>query len=220
MIDHVLIAEDHETANLSLQRTLEDLKITRVDHVYYCDDALLRIKNSLQNDPYDLLITDLLFEEDNNKQELQGGVELIKAARELQPGLKVLIFSAENRPSTIKSILEEYQVDGFVRKARNDARELKIAIESIVQGNSYVPRTITQLIAPVNTHQFSEFDITIISLLSEGYHQKDIPDFLKAQNIRPSSLSSIEKRLNSIKEALAFSKNEQLVAYCKDMGVL
>lgn len=219
MIDRVLIAEDHESTNLSLQKTLEDLKISHVDHVYYCDDALLRIRNNVRKDPYDLLITDLYFEEDSNPQTLKNGVELIAASRLLQPDLKVLVFSAETRFAIIHSVINEYGVDGFVRKARHDARELRTAIERIGEGHQYIPR-IYSLSPSQNSHQFSEFDITIISLLSEGYHQKDIPDYLKHKNIKPSSLSSIEKRLNAIKESLQMTKNEQLIAYCKDMGVL
>jgi two-component system capsular synthesis response regulator RcsB len=50
--------------------------------------------------------------------------------------------------------------------------------------------------------------------------QKEIPAYLQENNIRPSGLSSIEKRLNLMKEVLDFSKNEQLVAYCKDFGII
>ncbi|RZM30077.1 MAG: response regulator, partial [Pedobacter sp.] len=71
-----------------------------------------------------------------------------------------------------------------------------------------------------NAYEFSEFDITIISLLSQGRLQKDIPNYLQENNIKPSGLSSVEKRLNLMKEELSFSKNEQLVAYCKDFGII
>jgi two-component system capsular synthesis response regulator RcsB len=50
--------------------------------------------------------------------------------------------------------------------------------------------------------------------------QKDIPDYLQQKEIKPSGLSSIEKRLNLMKESLGFTKNEQLVAYCKDFGLI
>src|SRR5687767_4290346 len=99
MINSVLIAEDHQSANISIQKTLEDLRVPHTDYVYYCDDALAKIKIAKQmGRPYDLLITDLYFEEDGQVQQLAGGAELIAAARECQPDLKVLVFSAENKP--------------------------------------------------------------------------------------------------------------------------
>ena len=82
MIRKVLIAEDHESANISVQKTLDELGISEVDHVYYCDDALLRIREAMNaGDSYDLLITDLSFEEDQRTHTISDGVELIAAER-------------------------------------------------------------------------------------------------------------------------------------------
>jgi DNA-binding NarL/FixJ family response regulator len=220
MINKVLIAEDHESANISVQKTLEDLGISHIDYAYYCDDALIKIKRGKQDDrPYDLLITDLYFEEDR-PQNLSGGAALITAARQVHPDLKILVFSAEGKAATIELLFDKQNIDGYVRKARNDAKELKIAIDQIDKNQRYFPRHLLQLVKQKNTHEFTEFDITIISLLARGIRQKDIPAHLKNHQIRPSGLSSIEKRLNHIKEVLTFSNNEQLVAYCKDMGIV
>jgi two-component system, NarL family, captular synthesis response regulator RcsB len=221
MITRVLIAEDHESANISLQKTLEELAITNIEHVYYCDDALNKIAQAVKAESsFDLLVTDLYFEPDGCKQVLTGGIELITAARKIQPDLKVLVFSAENKPAVIDQLYNQYEIDGFVRKARNDARELKEAINEIARHRSYFPRHIRQLIGTKNAYAFSEFDITIITLLAQGMLQKEIPARLQRDGIKPSGLSSIEKRLNQMKDTLGFTKNEQLVAHCKDLGVI
>ncbi len=221
MIDKVLIAEDHESASISIQKTLEDLGINQADYVYYCDDALSKIRTaSQQQHPYDLLITDLYFEDDGRVQSIPGGIELIAAARQLQPELKVLVFSAENKPTVLETLFDTHQVDGYVRKARNDAKELNLAITEITQNRRYLPRHTSQLIKQKNSHAFTDRDIAIISLLASGISQKNIPDHLKQQNIVPFKLSSVEKRLKLIKTTLEFSKNEQLVVFCKDMGII
>ena len=81
MFNNVLIAEDYETSNISVQKTVEELSIKSIDHVYYCDDAFSKIQNAIKNDkPYDLLITDLNFEEDHYVQQLKCGQELIEVA--------------------------------------------------------------------------------------------------------------------------------------------
>ncbi|HEY4063636.1 MAG TPA: response regulator [Puia sp.] len=219
-IKKVLIAEDHESANISVQKTLEELGITQTDYVYYCDDALTKIQKGKQIvQPYDLLITDLYFEEDHRKQDISGGMALITAAREIQPDLKVLVFSAEKKPTTIETLFNKQHIDGYVRKARNDAKELKAAIDQIAKNQRYFPRHLVDLIKQKNTHQFTPFDVTILTLLTQGIRQKDIPAYLQQENIQPSGLSSIEKRLNHIKEVLDLTTNEQLIAYCKDMGI-
>lgn len=221
MIEKVLIAEDQESANISVQKTLEELGITNIDYVFYCDDALAKIEHAQQIKlPYDLLITDLYFEEDVRAQKIAGGAALIVAAREVQEDLKVLVFSAENKAAIIESLYNKQSIDGYVRKARNDAKELRSAITQLAQNQQYFPRPISQLISQKNSYEFSDFDVAIISLLAQGISQKNIPFHLKEKQIQPSGLSSVEKRLNRIKDVLEISKNEQLIAFCKDMGII
>lgn len=221
MIDKVIIAEDQEFANLSVQKTMEELQIKHFDYVFYCDDALNKIKLAKQKgQPYDLLITDLSFEDDGTLQKIGDGFDLIQAAREVQPDIMILILSAEHRPATIDMLFKNYEIDGYVRKARHDAQELKSALDVLSKGQQYYPRALAQLIKQSNTYEFTELDIKIIRLLSEGYQQKKIPDYLRLHNIEPSSLSTIEKRLKQIRDELGFSKNEQLVLFCKETGIL
>ena len=223
MFEKVLIAEDHEIANISVQKTLSDLGIKDPKYVYYCDDALTWIKNGIRsNEPYDLLITDLSFEEDHYTQKITGGIELIKAAKQIQPNLKVLVFSGENKIAVIDKLFKDkaLDIDAYVRKARHDARDLKLAMDAISKNKKYLTHDLKQSIREKNSHEFTAFDITIITLLSQGTLQKEIPIYLKQNSIKPSGLSSVEKRLNLIKEVLGFSKNEQLVAHCKDMGII
>lgn len=221
MFKKVLIAEDHESANISLRKTLVDLGIPPADYVFYCDHALTRIQKALKtHDPYDLLITDLSFEEDDQHQKISEGTALITAVRKEQPGLKVIVFSAENKQAVIAALFKDLNINGYVRKARNDAKQLKIAIDSVYKNKPYTSVDLRQNIKEKNSYELTEYDITIISLLSKGVIQKDIPIYLQENNIKPCGLSSVEKRFNLMREVLEFSNNEQLIAYCKDMGII
>lgn len=221
MLEKILIAEDHESSNISVRKALEDIGLDKNDYVYYCDDALLRVKHAIKNkEPYDLLITDLSFEDDHTPQKLSSGTELIKAVKELQPGIKVLVFSVENRPSIIDHLFKDLAIDAFVRKARRDVTELKAAIQAIKARKRYISIGLRQSIRDGNTYEFKDYDIVLITLLSKGILQKDIPKFLAENNIKPAGLSSVEKRLNRIRETLSFTKNEQLIVFCKDLGVI
>lgn len=222
MFKKVLIAEDHESASISVQKTLNDLHIPNdiKNCVYYCDDALNRIKKALrEQQPYELLITDLSFENDV-PQQISSGAELIKAAREIQPDLKVLIFSIENRASIVNALARELNLDAYVPKARHDAKDLKLAIESVWDDKKYISNNLQQSSKQQDAFEFNDFDKTIISLLAKGTAQKNIPIYLQNNNLKPSGLSSVEKRLNAIKGALNIFNNEQLIAYCKDNKII
>lgn len=222
MFKKVLIAEDHEIANFSVQKTLTDLGIPHDprNYVYYCDDALMRIQKGLSEDqPYELLITDLSFDDDHTEQKISKGSELIKVAKQLQPDLKILVFSIENRMAVAKSLVRELGIDAYVPKARRDAQDLKLAIEAISQNRKYLSPNLKKL-PKENDYQFTPIDIAIITLLAEGRSQKEIPSSLHLKNVKPCSLSSVEKSLKNMRESLMFTKNEQLIAYCKDMGII
>src|SRR5690606_33488305 len=100
------------------------------------------------------------------------------------------------------------------------AQHLKEALQAVYGQKTYLSPDVKQQVSDKNAHEFTHFDITIITLLSQGILQKDIPYYLRQKNIRPSGLSSVEKRLNLMKDVLGFSKNEQLIAYSKDIGVI
>jgi two-component system capsular synthesis response regulator RcsB len=221
MFKKVLIAEDHEVANISVQRTLNDLGVQEAKYVYYCDDALAWISKALQDQaPYDVLITDLSFEEDNNKQRITSGIDLIQAVKVIQPTIKILVFSGENRPVIINKLFNNYGIDAYVRKARRDAQYLNEALKALSNDKTYASQDIKQILKEKNTFEFSTVDILIVKHLADGVKQMDIPHYLKQMNVKPSGLSSIEKRLNTMREVLSFTNNEQLVSYCKDKGFI
>jgi two-component system capsular synthesis response regulator RcsB len=222
MFKKVLIAEDHESVSISVQKTLTDLNIIydNRNYVYYCDDALKRIVKAIsEGEPYELLITDLSFDYDV-PQVLAGGIELIQAAKKVQPDLKVLVFSIDNRNSVAIGLLNDLDIDAYVPKARHDAKDLKAAIEKMFENKKYLSSNLKKTVALDSIFVFNEYDKIIISLLAKGSTQKEIPLFLQKNCIKPSSLSSIEKRLNTIKTILDISNNEQLIAFCKDTKVI
>lgn len=221
MIHRVLIAEDHETVNISVQKTMNDFGVSDINYNYYCDDAFLRVKKAIsENNPYDLLITDLSFDTDHRVQSLKSGFDLIRAIREIQPTIKILVFSSENKPAIIKSLYDNYNIDGYIRKARNDAKELKSAFVALLAGKKYFHHEYKSNINSLNIFEFSEWDVFVLKQLAQGKMQKELPMILEQNNIKPSGLSSIEKRINKIKESFDITTTEQLIAFVKENGIV
>jgi len=218
MFKKVLIADDCDSTNISVQKTLTDLSIIfdSRDHVTYCDAALSRLQKALTNgEPYDLLITDLSFNNDI-PQVLEDGTDLIRAARKVQPGLKIMVFTGEGRNAVASRLYRDLNLDGYVPKGRGDIKDLKAAIEKIANDQRYLSANLRMDLKANFSIIFDEYDKMVISMLMEGNSQKEVAIYIKKNNIKPSSLSSLEKRLSEIKSTLNISNNEQLIAYCKD----
>ncbi|EHQ25890.1 response regulator transcription factor [Mucilaginibacter paludis] len=220
MFEKVLIAEDHQTTSISVKQILAELRIQNCDYAYYCDEALTRIRNEqASGQAYELLITDLSFGPGSHSQILTGGAALIAAARQVQPDLKILVFSIENKPIVIERLFDELKINGYVGKGREDALELRQAVENIAKGRRHIPAGLRHAVKQINAHDFSEIDLTIVRLISEGKSQKQISAYFTENAIKPSSLSTIEKRLALMREAYGFSNNEQLIVYCRETGL-
>ena len=221
MLKKVLIAEDFESTNFSLQKLLEEFGVPVVDFVYYCDDAYSKLRNAIdENSPYDLLITDLNFEEDHYVQDLKSGEDLIKAAKKLQSNLKLLVFSANTKSGVVDRLAKNYNIDAFVRKARSDSKNLKYALEAIQNGERFFSEDLKNSVRKLNTFEFSNYDISLIDLLAKGIMVKEMPKVLEEKQIKPFGLSSIEKRISLLKDSLNLPNNAQLVAFCKDLGII
>ena len=218
MFKKVLIADDCDSTNISVQKTLTDLSIIfdSRDHVTYCDAALSRLQKALTNgEPYDLLITDLSFNNDI-PQVLEDGTDLIRAAQKVQPGLKIMVFTGEGRSAVASRLYLDLNLDGYVPKGRGYIKDLKAAIEKIANNQRYLSANLRMDLKANFSIIFDEYDKMVISMLMEGNSQKEVAIYIKKNNIKPSSLSSLEKRLSEIKSTLNISNNEQLIAYCKD----
>ncbi|OIV43909.1 response regulator [Flavobacterium johnsoniae] len=222
MFQKVLVAEDLDSISIAVVQVLEDLKIPVIHHVKYCDEGLLKVKKALNDkEPYDLLITDLSFKTDHRKTNLESGDELIEAVNKVQPQLKKIVFSIEDKSYRIKTLFEDLGVNAYVSKGRNSIQELRTALEKTFRNEERI------LSSDLNFNfndksliEIESYDISILSLLAKGYILENISNEFKANSITPNGTSSIEKRINKLKIYFKANNNVHLIAIAKDFGLV
>lgn len=220
MFKKVLIAEDYEVHNLGVVKTLEELGVEDYDFVNYCDDALTRLKKALtEGCPYDLLITDLSFEEDHRIQTIKSGDQLVEEARKLQPDLKVIVFSIEKKANLIERLIDDLKIDGFVSKGRNDSKNLVDTVKRVYNSEVVIPQNIKSRVKN-NAVEVTDYDIKLLQFLAKGWKQQDIGEHFKQMGIKPHSQSSLEKRLNDLRDNFLAKNNIEMVVICKDLGII
>ncbi|MFD2939977.1 response regulator [Flavobacterium notoginsengisoli] len=222
MFKKVLVAEDLDSISIAVVQVLEDLQVPVIDHVKYCDEALLKIKKALlEKEPYDLLISDLSFKSDHRKAILNSGDELIEAVNKVQPTLKKIVFSIEDKSYRIKSLFNDLGISAYVSKGRNSITELKNAIVSTYKNEEKI--VSSDLSFSFNDKALIEiesYDISILKLLSQGYILESISKEFKDLSITPNGTSSIEKRINKLKIYFKANNNVHLIAIAKDFGLV
>ena len=226
MFSKIIIAEDIDGLNFAVVQALKELNIQeeQIEYSKYCDDAFLKMRKAVQDETrFDLLITDLSFVEDYTQKQLklQSGEDLIKAVRTLQPDIKIVAFSVEDKPYRIKSLFVEYGINAFVLKGRNSIPELKKAIETVCTSEEkYISPNISHVFQDRTVSEIDDYDLEVIKYLSLGLTQDEIENKFKKLNISPSSKSAIKKRLNKLKISFKANNNVHLIAIPKDLGLI
>ncbi|PCI00786.1 MAG: response regulator [Flavobacteriaceae bacterium] len=222
MFQKVLIAEDMDYINSGIKSELKTLKIPQIDFVAYCDEALLKLKKAIiENNPFDLLISDLSFVEDAHDQQLKSGEALIFEAKKLFPDLKIIVFSVENKKYQIQTLFNNANINGYVLKGRDGLRELKKAIVEVETSDiKYISQEIQSALYKSEAIEITDYDLYVVECLSKGMSQPEISDYLKNKNLKPAGVSAIEKRLKLLKEHFNAKNPTHLVAITKDLGLI
>lgn len=222
MFKKILIAEDIDSIGLGLTAILEKLHNAEIVHAKYCDEALLKIKKAnIDGQPFDLLITDLSFEPDHRIATLSSGEDLIKAVKEQQPELKILVYSIEDRTYAIKYLLQDIDIDAFVWKGRESSGEVIRAINTIYGSDEkYLSPKFSHILQPATLLQIEEVDIELIKHLSKGLQVGEISEIFKNEGRNAKSSSSVEKQISKLKTYFRAKNNVHLVSIAKDMGLV
>ncbi|WP_347049823.1 response regulator [Flavobacterium olei] len=222
MFKKVLIAEDLDAMNLGIQQVLKDLNIVDFQHSKYCDDAFLKIRAAIQqNEPFDLLISDLSFKTDHRKADIENGDQLVQKVRELQPHIKIIAYSVEDKGFRIKSLFENAEINGFVLKGLNSIEELKKAIHLISTSEErFISPEVASALHEKSNFEIDDTDIKILKYLSSGTSQDEIIEIFKNSDIKPNSKSAVEKRLSKLKDFFKANNTVHLVSITKDMGII
>jgi two-component system, NarL family, captular synthesis response regulator RcsB len=222
MFKKVIIAEDLDAMNLGIQEVLKDLNIVNFQHSKYCDETFLKIRKAIQdNEPYDLLISDLSFKTDHREVKITSGDELIQKVREVQPGLKIIAYSVEDKGFRIKSLFDNAGIDAFVLKGLNSIGELKKAINIIsTSDQKFISPEVASALQEKSNYEIDDVDIQILKYLSLGTSQDEMIEIFKNSDIRPNSKSAVEKRLSKLKDFFKANNTVHLVSITKDMGII
>lgn len=221
MFKKVLLAEDMEDINKGVTTLLSELGISEVHQVQYCDDAYLKIQKAiLDEQPYELIITDLSFKEDYRSQKYPNGPDLIKKVKQEIPELNIIVYTVEDRLQPVRKLFNTYGIQGYVCKTRHGLKNLSNAIREVLRGNQYLSPEVKNALSSNSDLDIDNYDIELLNNLSKGMSQEEISALYKKNNISPASLSSIEKRLNKLRIDFNANNAIQLIAIVKDLGLI
>lgn len=222
MFKKILIVEDIDSFGMGVLELLKSIPSFEIHYSGSYDEALQLIKAALLDGiPFTLLINDLSINDSSDANLLPNGEALIQAVKILQPALKIIVFSAEDRPHKIRTLFNEFKINGFVGKGRDSSSEL---LKSIVflseQQDYYISPQFAHLLHTGLNIELEAYDIELIRYLSNGFAQEEISLLFTTQGKIGSGYSSIEKRINKLKTTFKAKNTVHMISLAKDLGVI
>lgn len=222
MINKILVVDDFDCASLATSQALKEVFTSEIVIAKCFDEAYLKIKRGLFDQvPYELLICNLSFKGQYGDTILNSGEKFIVAIKKIQPNIKIIVFSAENKSFRIKALFDKSNINAFVCKGRNSVPELIKAVQCVFNNN--IKNSLFGLsntLAERSILNIEEYDISLLKLLSLGLTLEEIGfDFRKTKTI-PNGYSTIEKHVNKLKIDFGAKNTVHLVAIAKDIGLV
>lgn len=221
MFSKVLIADDLVSINTGVHSILSPLGIPHIDRVNYCDDAWLKILAAQkENQPYDLLITDLSFKTDHREQKIKSGDALAIQVKAMYPDLKIIVYTIEEKPQIVRNLIQKHHINGYVCKGRQGLQQLTEAVEDVYNEKTYVSPQLVSTLHTKSVLEIDDYDIELLTQLADGLVQDEIAEYFREHHIKPASLSAIEKRLGILRTQFEAKNGTQLIAKAKDLGLI
>jgi len=222
MFQKVIITDYLDSNNIAAIKALQELVVPIVQYASHCDEAFSKIKKAqLDAEPFDLLITGLSFKNNYGNEKLQSGEELIRAVKNIQPQLKILVFSIEDQNQRIKKLIQNEGINGYVPKGRNRIPELKKAIQDIYSNAPvYLSPAIANQMVDKSLLEIENCDIELLKSLSKGLSPLEIVKQLEDTAIPLCTYNSIEKRIQKLLLFFRANNNTHLIAITKDLGLI
>ena len=218
----ILIADDHQLTLDGICFHLKELGGFDVVTINNCDAAFELIKLNENTTPFQILFTDLSFDNTTQQTNLKGGEELIKAIRKNKIDIKIGVITGHAETNRVYNVISNLNPNAYLLKSKCDATEIGFAVQKILHNEYYYTHEIHQKILSRNIVQI-QMDEVALQILNE------LPKHVKIANLEgiiskndgiKIKLRSIETKLANLRTDLNANNNIDLILKAKELGII
>lgn len=218
----ILIADDHQLVIQGITCSLKEVGDFDIVTTNTCDEAFQLIKTNQNTNPFQILFTDLSFDNTTEDALLDGGEELIKAIKNNDFDIKIAVITGHTETNRVYNVISNLNPNAYLLKSKCDAAEIGFALNKILANDFYYTHEIHQKIMRRNIIQIQMDDVAIQIL-------KELPNHPKISNLEGIitkndgsflKLRSIETKLGNLRTDLNANNNTDLVLKAKELGII
>jgi DNA-binding NarL/FixJ family response regulator len=218
----ILIVDDHQLIIQGLLCSLEEVGDFEVVTTSDCDDALHLIKASEKSAPFQVVFTDLSFDNSTKETILNSGEALIKAIRVNEIQIKVAVITGHTETSRVYSVISNLKPNAYLLKSNCEAAEIGFAIQKMLKNEYYYSHIIHQKIIRRKITQIKIDDMSLQILKELPNHPKisNLEGIIVKNNGNKIKLRSIETKLANLRIDLNAINNTDLILKAKELGLI
>ena len=218
----ILIVDDHQLIIQGLLCSLEEVGDFEVVTTSDCDDALHLIKASEKSAPFQVVFTDLSFDNSTKETILNSGEALIKAIRVNEIQIKVAVITGHTETSRVYSVISNLKPNAYLLKSNCEAAEIGFAIQKMLKNEYYYSHIIHQKIIRRKIAQIKIDDVAVQILKELPKHPKisNLEGLIVKNNGNKIKLRSIETKLANLRIDLNAINNTDLILKAKELGLI
>ena len=218
----ILIADDHQLVLEGFLNSLKEVGDFDVVTTTNCDAAFDLIKTHINSNPFQLLFTDLSFDNITEESDLGGGEELIKAIRNNEFDIKIGVITCHTETNRIYNVISNLNPNSYLLKSKSSATEIGFAVQKMLANEYYYTHEIHQKLLRRNVVQIQMDDIAIQILKELPNHSKisNLEGVIKKNNGTAIKLRSIETKLANLRTDLNANNNTDLILKVKELGII
>ena len=218
----ILIVDDHQLVIQGILCSLKEVGDFDVVTRNTCDEAFQLIKMHQNNNPFQLLFTDLSFDNTTEDSLLDGGEELIKAIQNNGFNIKIAVITGHTETNRVYNVIRNLNPNAYLLKSKCDATEIGFAVQKMLANDFYYTHEIHQKIMRRNIIQIQMDDVAIQILKELPNHPKigNLEGIIKKSDGAFLKLRSIETKLGNLRADLNANNNTDLVLKAKELGII
>ena len=215
----ILIVDDHQLVILYSLTKIGNFDVITTNT---CDDALELILKHQNNHPFQIVLTDLSFDNGTKATKLNGGEALIKAIKNQNIAIKIGVITGHVETNRIYNVIQNLNPDAYLIKSKCGVTELGFAFEKMRANDFYYSHEVHQKIMSRNILQIQMDEVAIQVL-------KELPNHTKISNLEGVilkndgsviKLRSIETKLSNLRADLNANNNTDLILKAKELGII
>lgn len=218
----ILIVDDHQLVIQGILCSLKEVGDFDIVTTNTCDNAFNLIKTHQNNNPFQLLFTDLSFDNSTKDTNLEGGEELIKAIKNNEFDIKIGVITGHTETNRVYNVISNLNPNAYLLKSKCDTTEIGFAVNKMLANDYYYTHEIHQKIMRRNIIQIQMDDVAI-QILKELPRQPKISNLegvIRKGDGSYLKLRSIETKLGNLRIDLNAKNNTDLVLKAKELGII